>query len=585
MRQLAATFVCFITLLFAWGGTAQAQSDTATSSTPRTINVRDYGAQGDEKTDDTSAFQKALDAASSGGLTVFAPRGNYLIAGHLNIPDEVTLEGVWNIPTAFTALKGTTLLATEGEGNADGPPFILLNRNSTLKGITVFYPNQTGGNPPKAYPWTVAGSGVDNHSIIDTLLANPYQAVDFGTRPSGRHYIRNLYGRPLRKGIFVDKCYDVGRIENVHFWPFWSPKDDEAAKALQTYVEQNGESFIFARTDWEYVLNTFSWGYKTGYRFIESKDGPTNGNFLGIGADGTNVALQVDGCAPYGLLITNGEFVSMNGTEPTALDVGTSNTGVVQLSNCAFWGPMDRVAKIRGSGSVMFNNCNFRSWDAHSKGLPAIECSGGQLQVNSSLFSRPGPHIVLEQGADGATIVGNRFAGLASIINHCDADVQIGLNSQAKIPANEPDAIVIDDSATAPSFRAEGPWNLSSDGREYLGMQHWVARGDGSAKAFWQPSIPRKGTYKVFVWYGKDPNKDRASGAPYIVKHAGGMTTATVNLREHYGEWRPLGQFVFDKGNAGYVMATNEANGFVVADAIKFVPVGATQTRKDKRNN
>ena len=33
---------------------------------------------------------------------------------------------------------------------------------------------------------------------------------------SGAH-IRNLYAHPLYRGIFIDNCFDVGRIENVHF--------------------------------------------------------------------------------------------------------------------------------------------------------------------------------------------------------------------------------------------------------------------------------------------------------------------------------------------------------------------------------
>ncbi|MEI7941434.1 MAG: glycosyl hydrolase family 28-related protein, partial [Verrucomicrobiota bacterium] len=43
-----------------------------------TLSVRDFGAQGDGKTDDTAAFQKALDTAGQvGGGVVYAPRGNY----------------------------------------------------------------------------------------------------------------------------------------------------------------------------------------------------------------------------------------------------------------------------------------------------------------------------------------------------------------------------------------------------------------------------------------------------------------------------------------------------------------------------
>ena len=40
---------------------------------------------------------------------------------------------------------------------------------------------------------------------------------------------------------------------------------------------------MFARTDWEYVFNTFAFGYAIGYHFVASKQGSCNGNFLGIG--------------------------------------------------------------------------------------------------------------------------------------------------------------------------------------------------------------------------------------------------------------------------------------------------------------
>ena len=39
------------------------------------------------------------------------------------------------------------------------------------------------------------------------------------------------------------------------------------------------------RSDWEYVLNTFAFGYAIGYHFIERETGSMNGNFVGIGAD------------------------------------------------------------------------------------------------------------------------------------------------------------------------------------------------------------------------------------------------------------------------------------------------------------
>src|SRR6267142_3886277 len=66
-----------------------------------TYSVADFGAKADGKTDDTSAFQKALDAAGqAGGGHVYVPRGNYFFSGHLNIPNAVTLKGMWeSIPS------------------------------------------------------------------------------------------------------------------------------------------------------------------------------------------------------------------------------------------------------------------------------------------------------------------------------------------------------------------------------------------------------------------------------------------------------------------------------------------------------
>src|SRR5258708_382375 len=101
-------------------------------------SVLDFGAKGDGKTDDTPAFQKALEAAGrAGGGVVYAPRGTYFFSGHLDVPRAVTLKGVWESVPAHNGVRddsaakptddGTTFLLTENQGNQDGPPFILLN--------------------------------------------------------------------------------------------------------------------------------------------------------------------------------------------------------------------------------------------------------------------------------------------------------------------------------------------------------------------------------------------------------------------------------------------------------------------------
>jgi len=38
-------------------------------------------------------------------------------------------------------------------------------------------------------------------SVIDTTLVNPYKGIDFGTCPHEWHYIRGVFGCPLKIGV------------------------------------------------------------------------------------------------------------------------------------------------------------------------------------------------------------------------------------------------------------------------------------------------------------------------------------------------------------------------------------------------
>src|SRR5271154_2920134 len=113
----------------------------ASPAVPSTWSVMDFGAKGDGKTDDTAAFQKAMDTAGqAGGGVVYAPRGNYFFAGHLDVPQAVTLKGMWESVPAHNGLRdrgsarptdnGTTFLVTEGEGTETGAAFITLHDDS-----------------------------------------------------------------------------------------------------------------------------------------------------------------------------------------------------------------------------------------------------------------------------------------------------------------------------------------------------------------------------------------------------------------------------------------------------------------------
>jgi hypothetical protein len=396
-------------------------------------NVLDYGAKPDGKSDSTAAFQKAMNTAKeAGGGVVYAPVGSYYFAGHLEVPQGVTLKGVWESVPAHNGIRnpglpkptddGTTFLVTEGRGTEQGPPFITLNHNSTLKGVVIYYPDQKPDEEPAAYPYAIAMRG-KNPAVLAVELLNPYNGID--ASQNERHLIRDVSGQPLRRGVYVDSIYDIGRIENVHFNPWWSMKP-----ALFQWQMNNGEAFVFGRTDWQYVFNTFCFGYKVGYKFIQTTAGVCNGNFLGIGADDCHTALVVEQCAPMGLLISNGEFVSFHGPDPTMVRVQEKNVGSVRFVNCAFWGPCNQIAQISGVGTVGFSDCTFMEWDAKGLNRHAIQCDGGSLLVRGCEFRANKPHISLGQKTRRAVVSDNLVEGPLRIENKHNRPVKSSNNAE-----------------------------------------------------------------------------------------------------------------------------------------------------------
>jgi len=391
------------------------------------------GVAADGATDDTAAIQKALDAAGATGGEVFLPPGKYLVAGSLRVPTGVCLRGSWEMAHHGAWDKGSTLLLTGGRGQEDGAPALRLEESSALNGFTLLYPEQKW-DAIVPYPWAIHGEGMHN-TVENVTLVNAYQGISFGARGwSELHLVRNVYGCVLRRGVQVDGCSDIGRIENVHFNPhYWqrsghpSIPQDGKDHTMDTarYMMDHLEAFIFGKTDWQYCTNTFVFAAKIGYRFIATKSGACNGQFLGIGADACRTCVQVDGIQPIGLQITNGEFTSFAGDPNTAIVVGPQAKGTVTLTNCNFWATKGHAAWLQGEAALTLSDCHFVD-KPPAGGM--IVADRGKLIVRSCTFEKRGTAVVLGPEMQAAIITGNLQPGGLRVRNGLGAKAQIGLN-------------------------------------------------------------------------------------------------------------------------------------------------------------
>ena len=186
--------------------------------------------------------------------------------------------------------------------------------------------------------------------------------------------------------------------------------------------------------------------------------------------------------------------------------------------------------------------------------------SGTMLYTSGASSNKP-PGITFE-GADARYV---RFTVGAGTYTFIATGTAVALPPLTVICDNDKPAVTL-----------TGSWANNSinevEQRYELSVEH-AAAGDGSSTATFRPNLPTGGRYKLFARWTSHPN--RASNAPYTIHHAGGQTTVRVNQEENGGKWMPLGEFDFPSGTNGHVVLTNDADEFVVADAVAFSPVPA----------
>jgi hypothetical protein len=149
----------------------------------------------------------------------------------------------------------------------------------------------------------------------------------------------------------------------------------------------------------------------------------------------------------------------------------------------------------------------------------------------------------------------------------------------------KPGGIVMDDSEAA----FTGDWVESTKQASFVGhgYRHDNRQARGTKVARFSPKLAEAGDYEVRLLYPATNN--RATNTQVTVESADGAKTLHVNQRQDCMEGRvprALGTFRFEPGKPASVVISNaDADGYVVVDAVQFVPAALAHDERAGRRD
>jgi len=389
-----------------------------------------YNAKNNGSNNVTKIFQKAIDdAAFNGGAVIFVPAGHYRFDGTLTLRETVILRGEWINPEENNCkTEGTVFDIYSGRGNdkTNAPPFLSLERGSGVKNLSFWYPEQTiqqSNFSTIPYPWTVKCNTADkngnNTAIINVTFVNSYKAIKIGPEWNELHYIKNVYGTPLKSGIEMDFTTDIGRIYNLHFAPkYWAKsklKNAPKEKIIRKFLRENAIAVTIGRSDWEYMYDTFIDSYNIAVRIIKSDHGKPNGAICNLFVSDANIGILIDAADKSGYLVANSK-INVTGTNSYCVYIDKELNSAILFNTCEFGGNPSKIIYGGGEDShLSFQNCTFK--DKKNKNAD-IEIKGGTIAVIDSVFEGKALHFNLGKKVICAQILDNKYPGNKPLINN-----------------------------------------------------------------------------------------------------------------------------------------------------------------------
>lgn len=327
------------------------------------ISVRDTGAVGDGKADDTAAFQEAIARARLTGETVSVPQGTYRIKKTLELKSQ-TLKGA----DVAAWVADESCLPVIIPQMKDGPCIRLLAGGS-VHGLHFKYEWPADGPSPTPATVELAGVGcrvseLKIHGAWDAIAAD-------GKNNVGRALVERCFIVDVHHvGVRVTGTWDVSWISKVEVW---SP--------ASTTFPRSGVGFLLGKNDVLLMSDCFSFRAAMGYQFLD----------------------EIPGCE-----IKGGTWGSLSNcaSDLCSRGVVVSGAHTISLVGGTHWSHFGGLAIEGKGGQVRVSGAELAA-----NGAPALDISGGdvvavtgcQIRRTHPGFDAPAMRIT---GGDGVAVTG-----------------------------------------------------------------------------------------------------------------------------------------------------------------------------------
>lgn len=510
-------------------------------------------------------------------------------------PDPVWISQKWNPATAVgdeIDVDVTAFVAQELAG--DGKASLVLADTYMRAQLLQFHSRETGSaaNRPRLI---INGSTTVYPEADATVRWGSYASTNYGSDTSLA--VKDDWGNTadtFNGGMEIDIMESLGiwganETQHALHWDGYSSSHKSKEWHDITYPA-TGDGFHTYGVYWEPGLVAFYVdGIKTG-EHADSRVMSVPAFFilsLQLGGwGGNNPGAQVDG------QVMEVDWVrAWSGTRAAPSTVTVDNTDAASVVVSGTWAASNMSPGYHGADYLHDSNTGKGSKSVTY--LPALTADGAYL-VYGRWASDPGratnvPVDVHEYDGVTATATVNQQTqgGQWNLLGGYDLAVlnasltvrtdgtsgHVVADAFRFVPMPTAGAVVVDNTDTA-SVVATGTWTASSATAGYHGSNyaHDGNTAKGTKSFSFKPTIPSTGSYLVYLRWTADTN--RASNVPVdIVQSGGTIATTTVSQRVGGGQWNLLGAYTLAPTNAEVKIRTTSTNGYVIADAVKVVPV------------